>query len=544
MMSLLNSTNAAMQKQNITEQLDPLFTHEQLQWISSIELPRRLFLKSATEFDDQFLYLHKDWRFRYSGENKNITFNKGKSFRELPPETIKLIKHLTIKYIEENSASTADKFANNIATSFAEVGSITRDNLLAKLHLLVTKTKRKYSDNIQFYCTLFALRKLDRLEFFKSSDKKQDLEDLLLELPRPRNGNFGVYQNLDLVIPDEVCLMIENGVQRWASKLTPSLKTKEEKIAHLAKIKNAVNINKLRDCVTTGIVYYVGARPVQLAKMAGGDFVIDSENEHGSRFSILIPYAKKSRLTMERIRVAIPEELGKLIMLYMRIAKVGKEDALLPKKSTSNKPVNDSIKRMLLVFSPKEIQEAVKNNDYELPVYTASLFRHNVGHRMAMSGASAYEIAYILGHSSLVVAERYIAATPDMGDIREQALGRNPAFKNMIVLMLTGNLVHSSDWTGRWVAGSIGGKLHHHLGGCDYEEGICPFSQGRACYGCLYFKPFTDGKHLDVLDSFNDELIEVRNIADDTATVNHPLLKELTRRKQHVIQVIARIEMA
>jgi hypothetical protein len=46
-----------------------------------------------------------------------------------------------------------------------------------------------------------------------------------------------------------------------------------------------------------------------------------------------------------------------------------------------------------------------------LPVYTASLFRHNVGHSMAMSGASAPEIAYILGQSSYVVADRYIAAT-------------------------------------------------------------------------------------------------------------------------------------
>lgn len=44
-----------------------------------------------------------------------------------------------------------------------------------------------------------------------------------------------------------------------------------------------------------------------------------------------------------------------------------------------------------------------------------------------------------------------------MADIREAALGRNPVFKNMMALMLTGNLVHSSEWEGRNVAGSIGG---------------------------------------------------------------------------------------
>lgn len=173
-----------------------------------------------------------------------------------------------------------------------------------------------------------------------------------------------------------------------------------------------------------------------------------------------------------------------------------------------------------------------------------SLFRHNVGHSMAMSGASAAEIAYILGQSSYVVADRYIAATPEMADIREAALGRNPVFKNMIVLMLTGNLVHSSAWKGRRVAASIGGKLHYHIGGCNYEEDICPFAQGRGCYGCLYFTPFTDGKHKEVHDSLNDEIRDIRDVADDAGVTNHPLLKELVRRKQHVIQIMARVEMA
>ncbi|HAI1302986.1 TPA: site-specific integrase, partial [Escherichia coli] len=211
---------------------------------------------------------------------------------------------------------------------------------------------------------------------------------------------------------------------------------------------------------------------------------------------------------------------------------------------SSMKMVEASLKKMLFRFSPQEIQEAVKNDDYQLPVYTASLFRHNVGHSMAMSGASAPEIAYILGQSSYVVADRYIAATPELADIREAALGRNPVFKNMMALMLTGNLVHSSEWEGRNVAGSIGGQLHYHLGGCNYEEDICPFAQGRGCYGCLYFKPFIDGNHKKVFLSLNDEIQNVRDVADDAGILNHPLLKELVRRKEHVNQVMARIEMA
>ncbi|MDD8079454.1 hypothetical protein LAW01_20570 [Escherichia coli] len=131
-----------------------------------------------------------------------------------------------------------------------------------------------------------------------------------------------------------------------------------------------------------------------------------------------------------------------------------------------------------------------------------------------------------------------------MADIREAALGRNPVFKNMMALMLTGNLVHSSEWEGRSVAGSIGGRLHYHIGGCNYEEDMCPFAQGRGCYGCLYFKPFIDGNHKEVFLSLNDEIQNVRDVADDAGVLNHPLLKELVRRKEHVNQVMARIEMA
>ncbi len=537
------STDGSNQEQNLSKLPSTLFTQEQLQFIENIELPERLFLASATEFDDQFLYLHSEWRYRFSGENKAILFAKGKHFRNLSPVTIKLIKYLTVKYIEENSASVADKFAQFIASTIIDLETVTRSSMIDKLSVLVTKVDRNHSDNSQFYNTLYALRKLERNGFFKSTDNKDDLEDLLLEVPRPRNENWGRYQNLDLVIPNEVCLMIENGVQLWASKLSPKLETKEAKATHLGKLKKVLKIDVLRDCIILGLVYYTGARPIQIGKFSGSDYTIDTENKHGMRYSVLVPYAKKSKLTIDRVRVAIPEELGKLIMLYKFLANIGDSDPMFPTKVSSKKMVDESLKNMLLKFSPKSIQEAVKNGEHELPVYTASLFRHNVGHSMAMSGASAPEIAYILGHSSYVVADRYIAATPELADIREAALGRNPVFKNMLALMLTGHIVHSREWKGRRVAASNGGKLHYHIGGCNYEEDICPFAQGRACYGCLYFVPFSDGKHKEVHDSFNDEIKDLRDVADDAGVATPPLLKELVRRKQHVIQIMARVEM-
>ncbi len=84
--------------------------------------------------------------------------------------------------------------------------------------------------------------------------------------------------------------------------------------------------------------------------------------------------------------------------------------------------VDKSIKNMLLKFSPKEIQEAVKSEDYELPdLHTASLFERITLVTLPMvNGASAAKFAYILEHTNHTVADRYIAATPEMADIREQ----------------------------------------------------------------------------------------------------------------------------
>lgn len=173
------------------------FTKEQLEWIENIQLPTRLFLLSATEFDDRYLYLHDDWRYRFSGNNVAILFSTGKYFCDLSPVSLKLLKYLTIAYINENSASVADKFSQFIATTFKQIEVITRESLIANMQMLVAKTEQNHSDCSQFYYTLYALRKLDRSGFFESKYDCDDLEDLLLEVPRPRNYNWARYQNLD-----------------------------------------------------------------------------------------------------------------------------------------------------------------------------------------------------------------------------------------------------------------------------------------------------------------------------------------------------------
>ncbi|WP_164731245.1 hypothetical protein [Entomomonas moraniae] len=162
---------------------------------------------------------------------------------------------------------------------------------------------------------------------------------------------------------------------------------------------------------------------------------------------------------------------------------------------------------------------------------------------MALNGSSAEEIAYILGHSSTVAAGYYISSTPSLAEIRENALGSNPVFQNMIALMMTGSLVQRNDWIGRKVAGNINNQFHFNIGDCTYDTTLCPFSQVRACYGCLYFKPFIDGEHQKVFDSINEELIQLMKQADSSHIESHPLIAEITRRKQHVMMVMTRIQL-
>lgn len=107
-----------------------------LEWIENIQLPKRLFLISATEFDDRYLYLHDDWRYRFSGNNLAILFSTGKYFCDLSPVSLKLLKYLTIAYINENSASVADKFAQFVATTFKQIEVITRESLIEKMQMM------------------------------------------------------------------------------------------------------------------------------------------------------------------------------------------------------------------------------------------------------------------------------------------------------------------------------------------------------------------------------------------------------------------------
>ncbi|MGS3142583.1 tyrosine-type recombinase/integrase [Aeromonas sanarellii] len=511
---------------------------EQARWLHEKVIPCPLYLKSASEFDDTYLDTSNEiWKFKHSGRKFTIDFESGKNFTSLSKEMLKLIKFACVVYASENNASNLYSFANDIAKSVNGLDNLDHDVFITLLReLSINKSTHK-----RFYSIVYILRKLDILGFFESTNFDEDLEDKLLLVPRPATDYWSIYSDIDNVLPDPLVSMIHNGLQLWSSKLTIRTSTTEEKIDHIANIAPRITIKDLCDCVILGLVFTTGVRPVQLAKTAVGDIAVDSQSASLKRFSYAIPYAKQLKNTTQRVLVAIPEELGNLVDLYEQVARLDKGDPLFPQDLDAQVMVNGAIKRQLLRFSPLEMQAAVAKRQAVAPHYTATQFRHHVGHSLAMAGVSAEEIAYVLGHSSTVVANRYIAATPDLASIREQALCRNPAFKSMITLMLTGNLIHSNRWHGRKAAGSVGDMTHYHIGGCGYEESLCPYAQVRCCYGCLYFHPFIDGHHQHVLAGFENEIISIIKLADDAFIQHHPLLPELGRRKQHVQAVMARI---
>lgn len=522
------------------EDNDNFFTKEQLAWLTETDIPVNVIINSASEFDDRWLCTNDPlWNIRFSGRNISIDFNS-KLFKDnLSFYQIKLIKIILIYYINENSPSTIDYISRHLVFFFKELKSINHDNILCFLKSATELNKNSWL----FYSVLFLSRKLEAVGFFTSSNSCEDLEDKLLFIPRPKTGDFGVYKNIDNVLPSSVISLIENGLTEWATRYTPTLNSPKEKKELFTKIKELQIESQLLDCIILGLCFITGARPVQLSKIAVQDICIDAQSNLTTRFSVMIPYAKKTKVNIERIAVALPDELGKLIYLYIALSQLTSSDPLLPQKVSSVIMVNDAINRQLIRFSSLAFQEAVKNNATIVPRYTSSLFRHNVGHSMALNGSSAEEIAYILGHSSTVAAGYYISSTPSLAEIRENALGSNPVFQNMIALMMTGSLVQRNDWIGRKVAGNINNQFHCNIGGCTYDNTLCPFSQVRACYGCLYFKPFIDGEHQKVFDSINEELTQLIKQTDSNHIESHPLIAEITRRKQHIMMVMTRIQL-
>lgn len=375
-----------------------------------------------------------------------------------------------------------------------------------------------------FYFIIFGLKILCTEAF--PGFTLEDYEDLEF-IPRPHSHDWGIYQEIDHVLDPLEKNMISKGLFEMAVAI---------------RYGENYSLNTMRDAVILGLTYVTGARPVQLAKLAVKDLRIDTRNSETGliRYSLLLPYAKQRHVTTERLFLAIPAEIGALIRHYIERAQLKPDGKLFEFSNSAPFNVSRAINKAFLCFSPPDYQAAVKRGEAALPTITPTDLRHNVGHSLAMQGVSAEEIAHILGHSSLTVAKYYILATPALALIRAKALGINPVWQNMVAMMLTGELTSSTKWQDQRVVGIIGDELHDGIGGCSRDDGKCPFSEVRCCYGCLYFRPFTDGDHQAVLESVVKEVDELISISDSVGNARNPLISIHETTQFEIQSVIAR----
>jgi hypothetical protein len=109
----------------------------------------------------------------------------------------------------------------------------------------------------------------------------------------------------------------------------------------------------------------------------------------------------------------------------------------------------------------------------------------------------------------------------------------------MVAMMLTGELTSSTEWQGQRVVGIVGDQLHDGIGGCSRVMANVR-SEVRCCYGCLYFRPFTDGDHQAVLESVVKEVDELISISDSVGNARNPLISIHETTQFEIQSVIAR----
>lgn len=356
------------------------------QAIFELDIPDRIYLKTAMEFDDKYIINKGNkWAFDYSGSRRYLVFNQDHISN-------KLNKYICFKYASTRFPTKLPALHldwRNIISYCREHGGFS----LSTLRLFIEKED---VDNTAFYSVLFGLKILCAETF--PGFNLEDYDDLEF-VPRPYLEHWGVYQEVDNILDPLEKNMICNGLFEMASLL------RDGKSFSQSEVRNAAIL---------GLAYVTGARPVQLARLAVKDVRIDTRNQESGliRYSVFLPYAKQRRVTTERLFLAIPPEIGELIMNYTVRYKKNPEDKLFDFSVSAPRYVSQAINQAILNFCPPEYQAAVACGEAALPTITPTDLRHNVGHSLAMQGASAEEIAHVLGHTSLSVAKYYILATP------------------------------------------------------------------------------------------------------------------------------------
>lgn len=487
------------------------------------KIPKVVKFLIADKFDDKFINSTNNiWKFHYSGQTEKLDFS---IFSE--NETT-LAKFFLIAFIQKNTPSFLSRkiYSFNFLINYLKNRNLHLNYENLK-QLLIEIARQENHQNT--YAHIKFLLRLLILEDFPNFDIEDDFE--LEFIPRPKSFNSNLfYQEYEDTIDYPLISMIQQGF----IKLNQGIKDNFQSIDNQELLYSSI----------LGLVYVTGLRPVQLAKLSAEDIKIDTTRliDQFHRYSVLIPYAKQSRYIHEKIAVKLPEEVAEIIIAYIKRYNLSSKDKLFNLGENSARFCSKAINIQLFNFAPKAYREAVHAGEMLKQKYSFSDFRHHVGYSLAMAGSSAEEIAYILGHSSVVTARHYIFSTPQLAQIRAQALGRNSLYKHMIAMLLTGRLVYKQEWKHKKVMGNIGHKIHYDIGGCSYND-KCLFQPVRNCYGCIYFHPFIDAKHANVLESIQCEINDLIRLSDGIGFSRNPLIRVHESTKFEIESVIVRCKI-
>ncbi|WP_227505627.1 site-specific integrase [Acinetobacter calcoaceticus] len=496
-----------------------VFFDNDLNVIESLQLPEIIKFQRADKFDSKFIQSSSDlWSFNYSGKKVQLSFSNFSKFEK------KLAKFFLANYIQVNTPSSLEAklqaFSYAIGILKTNKQKLDYHNLKSILGDLAKDERSPYYYHLKF------LVKLLFLENFSHFDIDQEYELEFLERPKAFNSKL-YYQQYEDPIDYPIITMIQQGF----SKLNHNIVNSNKDIDNQTLLYSSI----------LGLMYVTGLRPVQLAKLSTEDVKIDTTRttDQFHRYSILIPYAKQARYVHEKIAIKLPEEVAEIIQAYIERFKLNPKDKLFEMGAYSAHFCLKAINTQLFDFAPETYRKAVLSGEIIRQKYSFSDFRHHVGYSLAMAGSSAEEIAYILGHSSVVTARHYIFSTPELAQIRAQALGKNSLYRQMIAMLLTGRLVYKKDWLQKKVLGNIGSKIHYDIGGCSYED-KCLFQPVRNCYGCMYFHPFIDANHNHVLQSIQSEINDLIKLSDGIGVSRNPLIRVHESTKFEIESVITR----
>ncbi|HFE9905208.1 TPA: site-specific integrase [Acinetobacter baumannii] len=502
------------------------FTQDQMFFLESFKIPAVLRFSLADKFDDKFIQTGKlVWEFTYSGNKERINFEILDSYEEI------LAKIFLISFVQKNTPAFLSRKFYSITYLFKELKKNNHKLTYTNIKSILTDLAQDDhggNDTNAYYHIKFLTRLLF-VEDFPSFDLQDDFE--LELLPRPSSFNSKLfYQEYQDQIDYPTITMIQQGF----SQLNHQLKQDSLEVTNQTLINSSI----------LGLIYVSGLRPVQLAKLSVEDIKVDTtrttDNFH--RYSVLIPYAKQARYVHEKIAVKLPEEVAEIIFSYIERFNLHPDEKLFDMGGNAARFCSTAINTQLFAFSPESYRNAVLAGEMIRQKYSFSDFRHHVGYSLAMAGSSAEEIAYILGHSSVVTARHYIFSTPQLAQIRAQALGRNSLYKQMIAMLLTGRLVYKQEWKHKKVMGNIGHKIHYDIGGCSYND-KCLFQPVRNCYGCIYFHPFIDADHSNVLESIQCEINDLIRLSDGIGVSRNPLIRVHESTKFEIESVINRCHM-